>query len=168
MRQICDRPLVSPSFSITPDPESLVEPLRYYGNLNECIRLAPGIENLYIVPSVGSQRQAAAVLESSEMRRLIEDGRGRFDWVILDAPPLSRCNDALLLEPYTDGMVLVTRPGHTEEGLLIETAQQFVESEAVQFLGAIITDTDIPIQAQDLLPDSSSPLEEHVKNMRDW
>ncbi|MBW4515218.1 MAG: AAA family ATPase [Timaviella obliquedivisa GSE-PSE-MK23-08B] len=148
------------SFGIILDPDSLVEPLHYYGNLNECIRLVPGIENLYIVPSVGSQRQAAAVLESSEMRRLIEDGRGRFDWVILDAPPLSRCNDALLLEPYTDGMVLVTRPGHTEESLLIETAQQFVESETVRFLGAIITDTDIPIQAHDLLADSSLNLEE--------
>ena len=148
------------AFGITPDPDSLIEPLRYYGNLSECIRLVPGIENLYIVPSTGHQRQAAAVLESSEMRRLIEDGRGRFDFVILDAPSLSRCNDALLLEPYTDGMVLVTRPGQTEEGLLIETAQQFIESETVQFLGAIITDTDIPIQARDLMADSSPDLEE--------
>ena len=151
------------SFGITPDPDSLVEPLRYYGNLNECIRLVPGVENLYIVPSAGPQRQAAAVLESSEMRRLLEDGRGRFDWVILDAPPLSRCNDALLLEPYTDGMVLVTRPGQTEESLLIETAQQFVESETIQFLGAIITDTDIPIQTHDLIADSSPDLEGHLE-----
>jgi capsular exopolysaccharide synthesis family protein len=151
------------SFGITPDPDSLVEPLRYYGNLSECIRLVPGIENLYIAPSAGPQRQAAAVLESSEMRRLIEDGRGRFDLVILDAPPLSRCNDALLLEPHTDGMVLVTRPGQTEEGLLIETAQQFVESETVQFLGAIITDTDIPIQAHEFKADSSPTLEERLE-----
>jgi capsular exopolysaccharide synthesis family protein len=147
------------SFGIAPDPDSLVEPLRYYGNLSECIRLVPGIENLYIAPSAGPQRQAAAVLESSEMRRLIEDGRGRFDLVIVDAPPLTRCNDALLLEPYTDGMVLVTRPGYTEEGLLVETAQQFVESETVKFLGAIITDTDIPIQARELT-DLSADLEE--------
>jgi capsular exopolysaccharide synthesis family protein len=141
------------TFQIAPDPDSLVEPLRYYGNLSECIRLVPSIENLYIVPSAGPQRQAAAVLESSEMRRLLEDGRGRFDFVILDAPPLSRCNDALVMEPFTDGMVLVTRPGHTEEGLLVETATQFMESDNVQFLGAIITDTDIPVQVRDLSDD---------------
>jgi capsular exopolysaccharide synthesis family protein len=150
------------AFGIIPDPDSLVEPLRYYGNLSECIRLVPHIENLYIVPSAGPQRQAAAVLESSEMRRLLEDGRGRFDLVILDAPPLSRCNDALLLEPYTDGMVLVTRPGQTEEGMLVETAQQFVESEQVQFLGAMITDTDIPIQVRDLTAGASPNLEEQA------
>jgi capsular exopolysaccharide synthesis family protein len=147
------------SFGITPDLDSLVEPLRYYGNLSECIRLVPAIENLYIVPSAGPQRQAAAVLESSEMRRLLEDGRGRFDLVILDAPPLSRCNDALLLEPLIDGMVLVTRPGQTEEGLLVETAQQFVESENPKFLGAMITDTDLPIQARDLEEDLGDRLE---------
>jgi len=69
----------------------------------------------------------------------------------------------LLLEPYTDGMVLVTRPGQTEEGLLIETAQQFVESETVQFLGAIITDTDIPIQTHALMADPSLDPEEHLE-----
>jgi capsular exopolysaccharide synthesis family protein len=142
-------PSQASAFNIKTDTDSLVEPLRYYGNLNECIRLVPAVENLYVVPSAGPQRQPAAILESSEMRRLLEDGRGRFDLVILDAPPLTRCNDALVLEPFTDGMVLVTRPGYTEEGLLVETAQQFTESDDVQFLGAIINDTDMPILLAD-------------------
>jgi capsular exopolysaccharide synthesis family protein len=131
------------------DAEHQAEPLRYYGNFSECIRLVPEIENLYIVPSVGPQRQAAAVLESSEMRRLLDDARGRFDLVVVDAPALNRCNDAMLLEPLTDGLILVTRPGVTESGLLNEVVQRFMESEMessqVKFLGAIINDTDIPI-----------------------
>jgi Mrp family chromosome partitioning ATPase len=89
------------------------------------------------------------VLESSEMRRLLEDARGRFDLVVVDAPALNRCNDALLLEPMTDGLVLVTRPGVTESGLLSEVVQRFMEAEMessqVKFLGAIVNDTDIPI-----------------------
>ncbi|NJO42543.1 MAG: AAA family ATPase [Cyanobacteria bacterium RU_5_0] len=135
--------------NITPDSDSPIEPLRYYGNLSECIRLA-SIENLYIVPSAGPQRHAAAIIESSEMRRLLEDGRGRFDLVLLDTPPLSQYNDALLLEPYTDGIVLITRPGYTEEGLLNQAAQELIESEDIQFLGAIINGTDMPIQEQDI------------------
>ncbi|QYO65047.1 tyrosine-protein kinase family protein [Leptolyngbya sp. 7M] len=133
------------------DPESLVEPLRYYGNLSDCVRLVPEIENLYVVPSAGPQRHAAAILESSEMRRLLEDARGRFDLVILDTPALNRCNDALLLEPYTDGIALVTRPGYTEEGLLNETVREFVESDQIRFLGAIINAAEIPLQ-EPLLP----------------
>ncbi|MBF2047121.1 MAG: AAA family ATPase [Elainella sp. C42_A2020_010] len=139
------------AFKLAVDPESLVEPLRYYGNLSDCVRLVPEIENLYVVPSAGPQRHAAAILESSEMRRLLEDARGRFDLVILDTPALNRCNDALLLEPYTDGIALVTRPGYTEEGLLNETVREFVESDQIRFLGAIINAAEIPLQ-EPLLP----------------
>ena len=137
------------SLKLTPDPDSVIEPLRYYGNLSECIRLST-IENLYIVPSAGPQRHAAAILEASEMRRLLDDARGRFDLVILDSPALSRYNDALLLEPFSDGLALVARPGYSEEGLLNEAAQEFVESEDIKFLGAIINGADIPIAEPDL------------------
>jgi len=131
---------------VTPDPEAAIDPLRYYGHLSDCIRLVPDIENLYLLPSPGVQRQASAILESSEMRRLLDDSRGRFDLVILDTPALSRYNDALLLEPYVDGLVLVTRPGYTEESLLTEAIEQFTESEDIQFLGAVINGADIPMQ----------------------
>lgn len=143
-------PSEAQALKIAVDPESIMEPLRYYGNLSDCIRLVPEIENLYLVPSAGPQRHAAAILESSEMRRLLEDARGRFDLVILDAPSLNRCNDALLLEPYTDGIALVTRPGYTEEGLLNETVREFVESQQIRFLGAIINGAEIPVQEPEL------------------
>jgi capsular exopolysaccharide synthesis family protein len=139
-------PSQAKSLKVALDPESSAEPLRYYGHLSDCIRLVPEIENLYLLPSPGVQRQASALLESSEMRRMLEDVRGRFDLVILDTPALSRCNDALLLEPYGDGLILVTRPGYTEEGLLTEAIEQFSESEDIQFLGAIINGADIPMQ----------------------
>jgi Mrp family chromosome partitioning ATPase len=41
------------------------------------------------------------------MHRLLDDGRDRFNFVILDAPALSRYSDALLLEPLTDGLLLI-------------------------------------------------------------
>jgi capsular exopolysaccharide synthesis family protein len=141
--------LRSPSRSdyvgIAPDPDSLIEPLRYYGQISECIRLAPEVENLYIVPSAGPQRQAASILESSEMRRLLEDSRGRFDLVVLDSPSLSRCNDALLLEPYSDGMVIVTRPGTTQESILTEAIDHLTESDDHRLLGAVINAIDIQL-----------------------
>lgn len=136
------------ALDVAPDPEAALDPLRYFGRLNE--RLVPGIANLYILPSPEIQQQAAAVLESSEVRRLLEDARGRFDLVVLDTPSLSRYGDALLLEPLTDGMILVTRPGYTEEGLLTEAIEQFGESEDVTFLGAVINGADVPIQSREV------------------
>lgn len=129
--------------NLAADPDSVIEPLRYYGQISECVRLAPDVENLYIVPSVGPQRQAASILESSEMRRLLEDARGRFDLVVLDTPALSQCNDALLLEPHSDGLVLVTRPGVTQESILTEAIDHLSETEDHKLLGAIINGVEV-------------------------
>jgi capsular exopolysaccharide synthesis family protein len=143
---------------VIPDPDSPLEPLRYYAQLNDCIRLVPEVENLYLIPSPGPVRHAAAILESSEMRRLLEDIRARFDFIVLDTPSLSRCNDALLLDPYTDGTILVTRPGHTQSGLLAEHLELLSDSEDIEFLGAAIDDADIPVKVSlsylDAPPDS--------------
>jgi capsular exopolysaccharide synthesis family protein len=129
------------------DTAMQIEPLRYYGQLSDCVRLAATVENLYVVPSVGPQRNAAAILESGEMRRLLEDARGRFDLVILDTPSLSQCNDALLLEAHTDGLVLVTRPGITQQSLLTEAVNELMESDQLRLLGMVVNGADLPAPA---------------------
>ncbi len=144
-------PSQAKALQVEPAGDSLQEPLRYYGKAE--FSLVPTIENLYVLPSPGPQRQAAAILESSEMKRMLDDVRGRFDLVVIDTPPLSRHNDALLLEPHTDGLILVTRPDYTEDGLLTEAIDQFIESDDIQFLGAIINGTDAP-------PRSWAPLDD--------
>ncbi|MCA2553738.1 MAG: AAA family ATPase [Microcystis sp. M04BS1] len=127
---------------VEPDPNSLSEPLLYYGAKSKSIRLAPDIENLSILPSPGPQKQAAAIIESSELQLTLKDSRGRFDLVIIDTPSLSSCNDALLLEELADGIILVTRPAITRSSLLSEATDQLMEAE-VKILGAVINYVDI-------------------------
>ncbi|MEO1764638.1 MAG: lipopolysaccharide biosynthesis, partial [Cyanobacteria bacterium J06629_18] len=121
-------------------------PLRYYGS-SESIRLVPDVENLYIVPSPGPIRQSAAILESSELRRLIEDAKERFDMVIVDTTPLGLSNDALLIHPYTDGMIMVARPNYTQESIFGEALDELVESE-MGLLGVVIDGADIAVAAE--------------------
>jgi capsular exopolysaccharide synthesis family protein len=153
------------SLKISADPLAAVEPLHYYGNISECVLLVPEVENLYVVPSPGFLRQASAVLESSEMRRLFEDVRNRFDFVVVDSPALSECNDALTLEPYTDGMILVARPGYTLASMLSEAADQLLESDeeeshksGLQLLGAIINGADIAVKFRNHIDELELPL----------
>jgi len=127
---------------VIPDPNSFSEPLLYYGAKSKSIRLAPNIENLSILPSPGPQKQAAAIIESSELQLILKDSRGRFDLVIVDTPSLSSCNDALLLEELADGIILVTRPAITRSSLLSEATDQLTEAE-VKILGAVINYVDI-------------------------
>lgn len=142
------------SLNVNSDPDASLEPLRYYAS-TECIRLVPDVENLYIVPSPGPLRQSAAVIESSELRRLMEDARERFDLVILDTTPLGLSNDALLIHPYCDGMIMVARPNYTQESILGEAIDELVESE-MGLLGAVINGADMNITFEEPI----SPIEE--------
>lgn len=126
------------------DPESSLEPLRYYGQSANCIRMVPEIENLYVVPSL-AVRNAGGIWDSSEVERLFKEVRGRFDLVVVDAPALSAGTEALLLESFCDGMAIVTRPLVSEGGMLTEFVEPLIDSEDVRLLGSIINGADIPV-----------------------
>ncbi|MEB3294059.1 MAG: hypothetical protein VKJ24_12945 [Synechococcales bacterium] len=121
-----------------------LEPLRYYSQIANCIQLVPQVSNLYIIPSPGVQRQPSVIMESSEWKRLLEDVRGRFDFIVIDAPALDSCNDALLLEPATDGLILVSRPGVSQPAVLNMAIEQLTESETLRLLGAVINGAELP------------------------
>ncbi len=155
--------LRSPSYAsivnVEPDPKAAVQPLQYYGAKGDSIRLVPNIENLYILPSPGPQKQVAAILESSELQRFLEDARGRFDFVVIDTPALSSCNDARLLEDFCDGIVLVTQVGITRGSMLNEAIDQLSEEEA-PLVGAVINDLDQIIVVPQLIDRVNVEVEE--------
>lgn len=134
-------PSAAEHLNVEPDPDAQLEPLSYYSSRSDYLQLAPDIANLYVVPGVGPQLKAAAVIESSEFKRLLEDAKGRFDLVIVDAPSLSAYNDALLLEPLVDGMVMVARPGVTQKATFAARLDRFVEAE-LPLLGVAINGAD--------------------------
>ena len=146
---------------LSTNAQAILEPLRYYGSyVGENLQMVSQVENLYVCASPGPQRQPAAIIESSEMQQFLKDARARFDMVILDTPSLTRCDDALLLEEQTDGIVLVARPGITEKAVLDAAIEELEFSDDVRLLGAIVNAADIsPEQAADIDEDILEPIE---------
>jgi capsular exopolysaccharide synthesis family protein len=144
-------------------PKNVVEPLDYYGNPNSCILPVSAIKNLYILPSPAPMQQTTAVLESNEIQLLMEFARSNFDLVILDTPALGFSNDALLLEPYSDGIVLVTRPQYTEKKLLAEAITQLTDLK-LRLLGVIINGVDIPLPYSEVAQYRETPSGMATKN----
>jgi capsular exopolysaccharide synthesis family protein len=140
---------------VQPDASAVTEPLRYYGGrLSDPVRMVPDVANLYVSPSVGPQRNPAAVLDASEMNRFLQDIQARFDFIIFDAPHFTGSNDAMLLEPRTDGMIIVSRPGVTQKPIITAMLEQLEEKEDVRLLGAVINGADIPIMVAQLRDDT--------------
>ncbi|MEM8603012.1 MAG: lipopolysaccharide biosynthesis [Cyanobacteria bacterium P01_H01_bin.121] len=122
-------------------PSIAREPLLFYGDMARCVQMVPTVENLYTVSSVGPQQQPAAILESNELKHLFQHARGRFDMVIVDMTSFLWYNDPLLLEPLVDGVILVTRPLHTQRSVLLETLKLLEETQT-PFVGAVINDDE--------------------------
>ena len=80
-----------------------------------------------------------AGLTSERMRRLIDEAREAFDWVIIDTPPVGLLTDANLLASMVDGAVLVVKAGSTPYDL-VKRAVDAIGRE--RLLGVVLNRAD--------------------------
>jgi capsular exopolysaccharide synthesis family protein len=78
-------------------------------------------ERLWVLPAGRPDPDPLSGLASERMRRLIAEARSRFDWVIIDTPPVSLLPDANLLAANVDGVLLVVRAGKAPYQLVKRT-----------------------------------------------
>jgi capsular exopolysaccharide synthesis family protein len=64
------------------------------------------------------------LLGSSRMENLMEKLKERYEYIILDLPPVTAVTDAVLASRIVDGMVVVVRSDHAVRGALAETMRQ--------------------------------------------
>jgi protein-tyrosine kinase len=75
--------------------------------------LATLSKTLAILPAGHSDDDPMQELTSARMRSLLDESEGRFDWVILDAPPVALLPDAQLLSRLTQAVIFVIGAGST-------------------------------------------------------
>lgn len=68
-------------------------------------------ERLFALPAGRPDPDPLSGLTSDRMRRLVQEGKGLFDWLIIDTPPVTLLPDANLLAACVDGVLLVVRAG---------------------------------------------------------
>ena len=65
--------------------------------------------------------------------------RTAHDYVLVDAPPVLRCADAVLASAHADGVVLIARTGITARDALVRAREQ-IERAHGTVLGAVLQD----------------------------
>jgi capsular exopolysaccharide synthesis family protein len=70
-------------------------------------------DNLSILTAGRPDRDPMSVLSSDRMRRVLLEASSRFDWVIIDTPPVALLTDAHLLASLVDAVLLVVQAGKT-------------------------------------------------------
>jgi len=97
--------------------------------------------NLSVIPAGHAPASPYEILKSPRLGELFEEARGRYDYVIVGAPPLCPVQDCRIIAHWVDGFLLVVAAHHTPRRLVGE-ALNVVEREKV--LGLVFNGDDQP------------------------
>jgi protein-tyrosine kinase len=103
-------------------------------------------QRLAVLPAGRPSSDPMAGLTSPRMRRLLEEAKESFDWVILDTPPVMLLPDAHLLASMVEGAVLVVRAGSTPHELVKRSADAIGRS---RILGVVLNRAELQGRHED-------------------
>ena len=106
----------------------------------------PSIPRLTIVPTNNPVSQSSETLSSSSVQKLIIELKERYDSriVIFDLPPLLNADDAMVLLPQVDCVLLVVGNGQNTETEIAETMRLLAKSS---ILGVVVNRAAVEVRA---------------------
>jgi capsular exopolysaccharide synthesis family protein len=108
--------------------------------LEEAMRKT-AFENLTLMPCGTIPTNPAELIASKHMQTFLNSIKPKFDYVIIDSPPLATVTDAELLSSYVDGTVVVSQANKTRLDLLINTIDTLNKINDT-FIGVVLNNFD--------------------------
>jgi receptor protein-tyrosine kinase len=101
-------------------------------------------ENLWLLPSGTLAVDSPSLLSSKVLGERIHELRQDFDFIVIDAPPLTRYSDAIVLSQHSDGLVLILEADSTRREAAATVAAN-LRSADVSVLAAVLNKRSYPI-----------------------
>jgi capsular exopolysaccharide synthesis family protein len=102
--------------------------------------------NVDVIPAGAVSMPIHEMFRASRLPRLLDDARSRYDYVILDTPPLVPVVDSALLSRVVDGVLVVVAANKTRRRLLEEALN---EIDAGKVLGIVFNNDGRPLLGYD-------------------
>lgn len=100
--------------------------------------------NLWVVPSGVAANGLDGPPGAERLSEFVGDLRTRFHYVLISAPPVGLCTDAVILGRVSDGVVLVIEAHATRRETAREAKEAF-SAAGVRLLGAVLNNRTFPI-----------------------
>lgn len=110
-------------------------------NLDSCITDLPDL-GISVIGAGAIPPNPSELLNSWRMKEMMDILKDNFDYVILDAPPVTVVTDAIIVGRLTDGAILVVRSKFAS-ARTIRKAKEKLENVGVHIFGAVLTRFDI-------------------------
>jgi Mrp family chromosome partitioning ATPase len=101
-------------------------------------------DNLWLLSSGSLASDSPSLLTTDRLSNRVADLRQEFEFVIIDAPPLTQYSDALALGQLSDGLVLVLEADSTRREAASAVAAS-LRSAGVPILAAVLNKRTFPI-----------------------
>lgn len=96
------------------------------------------MRTLYVIASGDPPPNPSELLGSGRLKSIVDKLREKYDYIIIDLPPVTIVSDALVVAPVTDGLLMVVRQGYTREQELTPAMRQ-LEYQKAKLLGFVVT-----------------------------
>jgi capsular exopolysaccharide synthesis family protein len=94
------------------------------------------VDNLFVVYSGFKAPNPSELISTSKMREFIVSARERFDFVLVDTPPLCAVTDGAILSRIVDGVIVVVCSGKTSKRA-VPKVDQILNSAQARIVGMI-------------------------------
>lgn len=98
----------------------------------------PDIDNLFVVTSGKDAGHPGSIFDSQALRLLLDQLKNRFDFVILDAPPVTLYPDSINLCSKVDGVIFVVEAEKTRWEAAQE-AKERLRAAGAKILGGVLS-----------------------------
>ncbi len=110
--------------------------------LEDVVRPCPSFNRLAVISSGPPPTPPYEVLKSARLGELLQEARKRYDYIVLDTPPLIPFPDCRLIAEWTDGFLVVVA-AHKTPRKLVEEAINNVDP--AKMVGLIFNNDDRPV-----------------------
>jgi len=108
----------------------------------EDILVKTEIKNLWYTSSGPVPPNPAELIESAAMKEFVNKARKKFDFIIIDTPPVAIVTDALLLSSLADFYIFVVRQKHSSKNTL-ELIDELYRNENIKSIGIVMNDISL-------------------------
>lgn len=112
------------------------------GDSLDSVMQATSVPNLWVIPSGPVAPNPSELLGSDRMSELLAELSARFDYVLVDTPPIMPVTDAAVMASKVDGVIMVIESGNVAPQVAKE-AKKRLEQAGAHILGAVLNKVDV-------------------------
>jgi len=122
----------------SPARKGLSEYLQGEISLEEIIFRLDDIDNLSFIAAGAVPAKPVELLASDRMKELITTLRAKFNFVLIDTPPVIPVTDAVVISSFVEGVILVIKAGQTQRGVVTRAIELLSQTHST-IIGHVLT-----------------------------